>query len=141
MAMSELIGDHVRIFQRGKIWYANFQLDHIQKRRSLRTHSKREARRRAIKLEAEILAGDCRNARQPPPIAQVIDEYRAHLRVLGRAKKTLSKYDYAFRRILDLAKRRKAHSILDVNLAFVDAFRADRVHGGRRRRLSTLTQS
>ena len=128
--MSELIGDHVRLFQRGEIWYANYQFGNQQIRRSLRTRSKKVARRKAVKLEAEILEGDSRNVRQPPSICQVIEKYRDHLQVLGRASTTLAKYEYAFKRMLELAERRNARSILDINLDFVDAYRAERVRGG-----------
>lgn len=53
----ELVGDVVRIFQRGAKWYANSQMDGKQQRRSLKTTNKKEARRRAIQIEAVILQG------------------------------------------------------------------------------------
>jgi integrase len=59
----------------------------------------------------------------------VIDAYRASLVTEGRAAKTLTKYDFAFMLILEIADRRKVRSIFGVNQAFVDAFRAARKEG------------
>jgi hypothetical protein len=50
----ELVGDRVRIFQRGSRWYANCQHDGQQIRQSLKTTSKKEARRKAIQIEAKL---------------------------------------------------------------------------------------
>jgi integrase len=87
----------------------------------------REARRRAIRLEAEILEG--RHAKQvkAPTIQQVTSAYIENLRSEDKAKKTISKCLLVERRVLDLAARRKARSILDINLAFIDAYRAEAV--------------
>ena len=129
-APSELIGDQVRIFRRGSIWYANFQLNGRQQRRSLRTRSRKEARRRAVQLEADLQNGDTKAVRRPLSIQKVIEAYTAQLHADRCAPKTLRKYAYAFRLVLDLAERRMARTIRDLNLTFVDAFRAERAAGG-----------
>ena len=49
----EKIGDLVGIYQRGQKWYSNYQVEGRQRRQSLKTYSKKEARRRAVRLEAE----------------------------------------------------------------------------------------
>ena len=54
---SEPVGEHVRIFQRGRTWYANFQQDGKQHRPSLKTTNKKEARRRALKIDVELSTG------------------------------------------------------------------------------------
>ncbi len=126
----EQIGEHVRIFQRKNRWYANFQHDGKQRRPSLGTSSKKEARRRAIQLDAKISSGRYELPVQAPGIDAVIAAYEIYLKTERRSRKTLKKYAHAFKLILDLASQRKAKTILDVDLAFVDAFRAARVAGG-----------
>lgn len=126
----EPVGDVVTIFQRGKQWYANFQLDHKQHRPSLDTTSKKEARRRAIKLEAEIIEGRYLRTAPPPPLAASVLDYQQFLKTEGRSKKTLTKYDKVFERLQVLAEQRRARTLLDVNLSFLDAYRAERVQAG-----------
>src|SRR5271165_2711390 len=94
----EQVGDIVSIFQRNKKWYANFQRDGKQQRISLGTTSKKEARRRAIQLEAEIIQGLYKRAPAPPALASTIEEYMQFLRTERRASKTLSKYQKVFDR-------------------------------------------
>jgi integrase len=105
-------------------------VDGHQHRPSLETTSKKEARRRAIQLEAEIIQG--RYQRQPPPpaLAMVIQDYQQFLRTEGRARKTLVKYSKTFERLQDLAERRHVRSISEVDLKFIDAFRSERVQAG-----------
>lgn len=126
-ASYEKIGDVVSIYQRGGRWYANFQFEGKQRRQSLKTTSKKEARRRAIRLEAEIMEGRYAKQRKAPAIEQVTGAYVRHLRTESKAKRTMDKVALVQRRLLDLAERRKAKSILDVDLAFVDAYRAEAV--------------
>lgn len=126
----EIVGDLVRIFQRGQTWYANFQYEGRQHRRSLQTRNRKEARRRAIRLEAELL-----NGRQPasgavPSVAAVVHQYTEFLKSEGRAPKTLSKYDGVFRRLRDLAGQRRVTKISGVNLELIDAYKNRRVADG-----------
>lgn len=44
--------------------------------------------------------------------------------------RTLVKYEKVFERVLDLAARRRARSLLDLNLPFMDAYRHERVLAG-----------
>lgn len=126
----EPVGDLVSIFRRGDRWYANFQQDGRQQRRSLNTTSKKEARRRAIQLEADLVSGKYAAATKAPSLAKVIDEYRDYLEGRRRAAKTMTKYEHGFKLFLDLAERRDAKSILQVDLAFADAFRRERKRHG-----------
>ncbi len=123
----EKIGDIVSIFRRGNRWYANFQLNGKQHRPSLKTTSKKQARSKAIRLEADILEGRYAKQRKAPAIEQVTSDYLSHLWTEKKAKKTLQKVELVKRRVLNLASRRKARSILDINLSFVDAYRAEAV--------------
>lgn len=135
----ELIGDSVRIFCRGRRWYANFQQRGRQRRISLNTASKKEARRRAIQLEADLLSGRYTSSTKSPSLECVIEKYRAALVGRRRGKKTLAKYEYAFRLFLDLAAQRGVKSIQQVDLSFVDAFRAQRVRHGSEKEASLKT--
>ena len=71
----EVVGDRVRIFQRGQTWYANYQHEGRQHRQSLQTRNKKEARRRAIRLEAELLNGQRPSSAKVPTLAAAIDKY------------------------------------------------------------------
>jgi integrase len=123
----EKIGDAVSIFQRGRKWYANFQFDGKQHRQSLKTTSKKQARTKAIRIDAEISVGRYAKQLKAPTIESVAVAYLSYLRTERKAKKTLQKVELVKRRLLDLAERRKAKSILDINLAFIDAYRAEAV--------------
>jgi len=127
---SELVGDRVRIFQRGRNWSANFQLDGRQRRESLRTTSKKEARRRALVLEARLLDGRYKDRPKPPPAELVVEEYMRYLRTERRAVKTIVKYQKVFDRLQDLLRLRCAATILELDLKAVDAYRHARVAAG-----------
>lgn len=114
-ASFEKVGEVVSIFQRGNRWYANFQFGGKQHRPSLKTTSKKQARSKAIRLEAEILEGRYAKQVKAPSIEQVASAYLNHLRTEGKARKTLQKIELVQRRVLDLASRRKAKSILDID--------------------------
>lgn len=125
--VSVKVGEVVSIYQRGKRWYANYQFEGKQCRESLQTCSQKQARVKALLLEAEILEGRHAKKVKAPTIGLAFTEYLAHLRTESKAAKTLQKVELVQRRVLDLAARRKAKSLLDLNLAFVDAYRAEAV--------------
>ena len=127
----ELVGEIVSIFQRGTTWHANFQFDGKQHRQALKTTSKKEARRRAIQLEAEILQGRYQHRPAPPAVTTVVQDYVNFLKTERRAAKTLSKYERIFDRVLELAERRQVRTIDGVSLKFVDAYRSERSQGRR----------
>lgn len=127
---SEKIGEIVSIFQRGQRWYANFQADGKQHRRSLKTTSKKQARQSAIRLEAEILEGRFRETAKAVTIDKAVEAYVAHQRTESRAAKTIAKIELTCRRLKELAQSRKVTSLSAVNLTFVDAYRAVRVAAG-----------
>lgn len=122
----ERIGDRVSFFRQGGVWYANHQRDGRQTRQSLRTRSKKEACRLALRLEGELGQDGTARPAAPPTIDEVIDAYQDALKVEGRAAKTLSKYEEVLERVRTLANRRHAGTILDLNRPFLDAYRAER---------------
>ena len=87
----EKIGDLVSIFQRGRPWYANYQIYGKQFRRSLRTTSKKQARSLAVRLEADLLSGRHQQRARAPSIAEVIDANVKFLTTEGRSTKTIGK--------------------------------------------------
>jgi site-specific recombinase XerD len=126
----EPVGDLVSIFRRGRTWYANFQRDGKQQRPSLKTASKKQARRKAIRLEAELLEGRYQPVPTVPTLAAVIKDYTAFLRTERRAAKTLTKYQKVFDRLADLAERRRVRTLDGVTLKVVDAYRSERAQAG-----------
>jgi integrase len=123
---NELVGESVRIFLKGKIWWANYQSRGYQKRTSLRTTNKKEARRRALLLEADILRGHVEPRGKSSLIASTIESYKRYLKAERRAKKTLVKYDKVLDRIHNLAIRLSRKTMAEVDLQFVDAYRKER---------------
>ena len=107
----ELIGETVRIYRRGDTWYVNFQHEGRQHRQSLHTRSKKEARLRAIRLEARLLDGRFTGQVNAPTITSTIDKYMESLRAEGRARKTLQKYENVFERLGRLAECRRVTKI------------------------------
>jgi site-specific recombinase XerD len=122
----ELIGEVVSIFCRGSVWYANYVCQGKQYRPSLRTKSKKQARRLAIRLEAEILEGRHKQQSVAPAIKTVLDAYEAHLIAEGRAPTTLAKVRLVARQVLALAEQRGAKNIAAIDLAFIDAYVSER---------------
>lgn len=84
---SEPIGNRVSIFQRGRKWYANYQLDGRQQRVSLKTTNKKEARSRAMKIEVQLEEGTHQAKVNEKSIEEGKKLYLDQLKVIGRAKK------------------------------------------------------
>ena len=113
----EPVGDIVSIFQRGRRWYANFQQGGKQHRKALGTTSKKEARRRAIQLEADVLQGRYQRTLPPPALASAVEDYQKFLRTEGRAQRTLAKYAKIFERLSELARRRRVRTLDGLSFA------------------------
>src|SRR5206468_3758639 len=115
---------------RGRTWYANFQHGGRQHRPSLKTTSKKEALRRALRVEAELSAGRWKRAPDVATVDEAIAAYRDFLRAEERAPKTLSKYAKVFERVAGLARERKVRDLSGIDLKFVDAYRRARADAG-----------
>lgn len=126
----EKVGEYVSIFQRGDKWYANFQVDGQQKRQSLKTISKKEARRRALQIERDLVTGEFKSPKKAPTVEQVVTRYKAYLKGEDRAQKTLTKYKKVFEQVVDLAHRMHRRNILGIDLTLMDAFRQGRAGAG-----------
>lgn len=122
----ERVGEHVSIFLRKRTWYAYYRLDGKVVRPSLKTESKKQARRKALAIERDLVNGDARQSKRAPLITDVIEQYIAHLRANQRSENTIRKYQFTFKLLLELAVKRGTRRIDQLNLAFVDAYRASR---------------
>jgi integrase len=127
----ESVGEFVSIFKRGRTWYANYQLEGRQRRKSLKTGNPKEARRRALRLEVEIASGCHKERTEVATIAEAVVAYKEFLRTEKRAPRTIEKYDMVLDRVVALAAKRKAATLDRLNLAFVDQYRSGRVKAGR----------
>jgi integrase len=123
---SELIGELVRIFRKGNTWWANYQVNRRQRRQSLHTTSKKEARRRALLLEADILRGHLEPNRKAGGIGSTVDAYRSYIKAEKRAPKTLVKYNKVLDRIQELAGQLRRKTMAGIDLQFIDAYRKKR---------------
>jgi integrase/recombinase XerC len=130
-ATRERVGN-VTIYQRGAIWQASFQHNGRQQRVSLETRSKKEARLRAAKLAGDVVAGKYAPPVPDVSIEQVVQQQLEYLRAEGRAKKTLQKCEGTFKRLVEFADSRGVKHLSEVNLALVDAYRANRAAEGRK---------
>jgi site-specific recombinase XerD len=126
----EPVGEVVRIFQRGQVWWVNFQRGGRQNRVSLRTTNKKEARRRALRIEAELLDGCYESRPKPPSLQNAMQEYLDHLRAERRAPKTLVQYERVLRNARELLESRRATTLRDLDLRAIDAYRQMRVKAG-----------
>ncbi|MEX2308415.1 MAG: hypothetical protein WD738_12515 [Pirellulales bacterium] len=122
----ELVGELISIFERGTRWYAYYRVDGKPVRQSLKTGSKKQARSKALAIERDLVDGEVRRPARASLIKDVIEEYIAHLRANGRSEKTVGKYEFAFKLVLELAERRGLRRISQIDLALIDAFRAER---------------
>jgi hypothetical protein len=122
----EIVGELVSIFQRGRRWYAHYRLDGKPVRQSLKTSSKKEGRRKALAVERDLIHGELRRPTRAPLIKDVIKEYLSHLRAQRRAPKTITKYEFCFKLMLELAAKRGIARIDQIDLAFVDAYKLER---------------
>jgi hypothetical protein len=131
----EPVGEYVSIFQRGSRWYAYYRLNRKPVRQSLKTTSKKQARAKAAAIERDIINGEVNRPVRAPQIKDVIADYIAHLRAKPCAESTITKYQHALKLVVELAEKRGISRIDQINLAFVDAFRLDRVtHRYKRKR-------
>lgn len=129
-AGSEPVGEYVRIFRRGRTWYANFQHGGKQHRPSLKTTNKKAALRQALRIEAELSAGRWKPAPDAATVDEAVAAYRDFLRAEERAPKTLTKYEKVFERVAALARERGVQDLSGIDLKFVDAYRRIRTDAG-----------
>jgi hypothetical protein len=128
----ESVGEFVSIFQRAGVWHVYYRDAGKARRRSLHTRSKKEARRRALAIERDLVNGQVVRPAQAPLLEKVISDYISHLEALGRSPRTITKYQYCFKLVQQLAAKRGVKQINQIDFAFIDAFRAERMKNNER---------
>jgi len=126
----EPVGELVSIFKRGNTWWANWQHAGRQHRKSLNTKSKKEARLRALRLEADVLSGEYRKKVKAASITDVVSTYVRHLETERRKPKTLVKYRGIFDRLCQIAEENHIQSVEQITVSFMDKYRHARVQAG-----------
>ena len=127
---SEPVGEYVRLYRRGKVWYVNYQAGGKQHRTSLKTTNKKRALLKAHRIETELATGKWRPATETATVEVAIAAYLEKLKADDLAPKTLTKYEMLLKRIANLAGERKARDLSHVDLGFADAYRAMRAKAG-----------
>lgn len=125
-ADSEKIGERVRLFQRGAIWYANYQLYGKQYRESLKTTKKKAAEAKAHALDRRLAAGERPAEQKPCTIEDAIEAYKAYLTAKRRRPKTRGKYWAVFANVQALAGKMGRDKLSQVDLTFADRYEAER---------------
>jgi len=129
---SEKIGDFVSIYQRGSVWWMNYQsADGKQVRKSLKTKSKKQAKLLAHRKDGELLQGRDSADVVIATIGDTVAAYDAYLVAEERSPKTLQKYRKLFSRVTDLGTDRHVRDMRGITLSFVDAYRRMRHDAGR----------
>lgn len=82
------------------------------------------------------MAGEHKQVKRAPLISNVVKEYVDHLIAEGKMLKTVNKYKYCFAPLQEIATRRHATRISQIDVARVDHYRAARAAGGETRKPS-----
>ena len=127
----ERIGEKVIIYKRGKTWWAQYQFEGRQQRESLGTANIKEARRKALIIESNLLQGTLEIAPPPIGVEETIEEYLTFLQVEGRAEKTVQDYRRILTCLAEMAKEKNRTKLTQVDLRFVDQYRKARHDAGR----------
>lgn len=129
----ELVGEIVSIYRRdgSKKWYAYWRANGQVSRKSLGTAHVGKARKLALELEQQIVAGTAQVAEQPVGIDEAIEEYIAYLRGQRRSTKTIGKYQHCFSILSKLAEERGLKRLNQIDHRFVDAFRNHRAENAK----------
>lgn len=122
----EPIGEHVRIYQRRRKYYANYQSDGRQVRQSLKTTNKKQAIAEAMKIEVQLQEGKHKVKHESKSIEEAKQLYLEQLKVNGRAKKTLGKYQLILDRVAGQAVAQRFTKLNYINLLFVDRYKISR---------------
>jgi site-specific recombinase XerD len=132
---SERVGERASIYKRGDVWWVNLQHGRRQIRRSLKTRNLKEARRRAVQLEHDLLNGTAtpqRGALEPVPVAEVVAAYLRHCEAEDRAPRTITRYRGILDRLVEMAEDRGVSDLSGIDHIFMDEYRRRRKAAGRK---------
>ncbi len=120
------VGDRVTCYRRGRWWWAEFYAAGRQRRESLKTKSKKEARSRAIQLEAELATGDHRPRPQRTTIEALFESHLEHLQTEDRTPATLKRYRPELERWRRFFESHAVKHVDDITLSLVEQYRSRR---------------
>ena len=124
VAERERVGEKVSIYLRGQRWWATYMHEKRQRREPLNTTNKKEARRKAIQIEAKLMDGSLRPKVKLPLIGDVISQYLAYLKVEGRRASTLKRYTPELERIRKFAEDQGVTRLNGISITLLDEYRA-----------------
>src|SRR4051794_38093331 len=122
------VGEKVYICKRGKggRYVAEFWHDGEHRRRTLGTADRAIATRRALQLEADLLAGTYDAPKAPVPLAGAVTEYLEVKEGEGRAAKTITKYREWLESFAGFANDKGVTTLQQVTPGLFERYRAFR---------------
>ena len=120
------VGNRVTIYPRGKtqIYVADFWHDGKHHRQSLETRNLKVATQKAVKLDAQLAADAFQSPPPPTAIEQAVADYIAFLRVEGRARRTIVRYQCELSNLRDFLKLLHVTRLSQITPTHFDKFRA-----------------
>ena len=122
------IGDHVTIYPRGKknTWYADYHHDGRHCRTSLKTSNRKIAEQRARELDVSLHGGQFKQATKPTAMVDAKELFIADLKALGRAHKTIVKYQREIENFIAFAKQSGVTTLQRISIPLFDRYRVHR---------------
>lgn len=120
------VGNRVTIYPRGKkqIYVADFWHDGKHHRQSLETRNLKVATQKAVQIDAD-LATDAFKAPPPPTaISAAVTDYIEFLKIEGRARKTIGRYQGELNRMRDCWESIRVTRLAQITPVHFDKYRA-----------------
>tara|TARA_R110001592_G_scaffold361413_1_gene672017 strand:- start:27105 stop:28280 length:1176 start_codon:yes stop_codon:yes gene_type:complete len=130
-SQKERVGERVTIHLRGRMWWCYYQLDGRQRRESLKTSNKKEARRAALLIDADLIRGVHEAQPEPASISEVVAMVLSYMEQENRAPKTLAAYRHVYRDFQEFARARNKSKVHQINLRLIDEYREARRAAGK----------
>ncbi len=106
---------------------------------SLKTNLKKTAIRKALVLDRRLTDSGETTQREPALIPEAIAAYKDYLVTERRSEKTKTKYWAVFDHVASMAQDMKRSSLLELDLSFIDKYRAERAKSCQPRTIYTET--
>ncbi len=120
----EKVGSRVTLFRTpaSPMWHAEHYDRGRQFRRSLRTHSLKQARALAQKIDAEIVLGQHNPQRHRARLADAVEQYLTSVRGRGRQPGTLEFYQRDLRQFVAFAAEQRAEYLDEVTARLLEEY-------------------
>lgn len=122
-AEREKVGERVTLYRRGSVWQAGYNIEGKQYRVSLKTSNKKQAARKAIKIEADLLGGNHTPQRLAPLLEEVVKDYKAYLQTKGVRPSTIKRYNAELDRFIEFARTEQILRITGITKTYFDRYR------------------